>query len=184
MTPSGLDVAGQMWNHVYISDGSQHGDVLDGVWKIGTMNLAPTNCFVEEPVNRPTCTIQDRYRQCVLNPSGGGRGVIDIQEVPHCIGLEVRIRSEMGTRGRSSDIHIRHLSWNDLRWRKLRTQLLICWGKGDLPGTLSEGAAHGAWELTMLGWGRRKCQFRNGYNMAIDSNGHVEADNQRSVWHI
>ena len=70
LTPFGLDAANQMWNYVYIADGSQRGDVLAGVWKIGTLNVAPTNCFVEEPVNHSLCAIQDRYRQFGLNPSG------------------------------------------------------------------------------------------------------------------
>ena len=79
MTPCGLDLEDRMRNHVYITDGAQHGDALAGVWKIGTMNLAPTNCFVEEPVNQPLCAIRDRYRICGANPAGGGRGVAGIQ---------------------------------------------------------------------------------------------------------
>ena len=88
LTPFGLDLADLMWNDVYIADGAQHGDVLAGVWEIGTLNLAPTNCFVEGPVNRALRTIQDRYRQCGANPIGDGRGVIDIQEIPHLLALE------------------------------------------------------------------------------------------------
>ena len=32
MIPSGVDLADQMRNHVYITDGAQRGDVLAGVW--------------------------------------------------------------------------------------------------------------------------------------------------------
>ena len=39
MTPFGVDLADRMWNHVYIADGAPRGDVLAGVWQIGTMHL-------------------------------------------------------------------------------------------------------------------------------------------------
>ena len=126
-----------MWNHVYISDGAQHGDVMAGLWKIGTLDLAPRNFFAEEPVYRPMCTIQDRYRRFGLGPSGDGRGVIDIQEAPRCIGLDVGIRSELGDRGLCLDSRVRNLSSGDLRTRGIQTQWPICCGRDVIPRTLN-----------------------------------------------
>ena len=53
MAPLGLDLDRTKWGNVYIADGSHHGDVLDGVWKIGMKHLVPIHCFVGDPVNRP-----------------------------------------------------------------------------------------------------------------------------------
>lgn len=63
MAPLGMELAGATWDHVYIADGAHHGDVLAVVFQIGMGNLVPIHCIVEEPVNRPLCTIRDRYRQ-------------------------------------------------------------------------------------------------------------------------
>ena len=49
-TPMGHDLDRIMRNHVYVADGSQHGDVLAGLWKVGVKNLSPLSCFSEEPV--------------------------------------------------------------------------------------------------------------------------------------
>ena len=117
MTPFGLDMEDRMRNQVCIADGAQHGDVLASVWQIGTMNLAPITCLVEEPVNQPLCAIQDRYRIGGLNPVGDGRGVVDIQETPHCIGLEVWISLEVGCRKLSLNSHIKTRRLNGLRTR-------------------------------------------------------------------
>ena len=53
MTPMALGLDHDMWKHVYIIDGAQHGDVLAELWQVGLKNMAPLSCFAEEPVNRP-----------------------------------------------------------------------------------------------------------------------------------
>ena len=53
MGPAGLELDGTNWDHVYIADSAQHGDVMAGVWQIGMKNLVPINCFVGEPSNLP-----------------------------------------------------------------------------------------------------------------------------------
>ena len=68
MVPLGLELDGSVWDHVYFADSAQHGEVLAGVWQIGMQNLVPIHCFVEEPANRPLCTIFDRFRQCGITP--------------------------------------------------------------------------------------------------------------------
>ena len=47
MAPLGLDVKWNLRNQVYIADGSQRGDVLAGVRKVGIKNIVPIHCFVE-----------------------------------------------------------------------------------------------------------------------------------------
>ena len=66
--PLGMYLEGQIRSHVYNADGAQHGDVLAGLWQIGTLKLVPTNCFARGPVNRPLCSSPDRYRRRRLNP--------------------------------------------------------------------------------------------------------------------
>ena len=139
MTPLGVDLADSVWNHAYCVDGAQHGDVLAGVWQVGTLHLAPINCFVEEPVNHPLCTMQGRYRSCGLNPSGDRRGVVDIQDIPHCIGLEVWVRLETGERISSVNSHQKTRSLNDLRANELRNNFPRCGGLDDLPRLLTGG---------------------------------------------
>ena len=85
------------------------------------------------------CTIRGRYRQCGINPSGDGRGIIDIQEAHRCNGSEVWIRSDLGTRILRLESHIRPLSLNDLG--TLGPTLPICWGEGDQTRTPTNGDA-------------------------------------------
>ena len=99
--------------------------------------LVDIHFFVEEPINHPLCTIRDRYRHCGINPSVDWRGVVDIQEAPHCNGLEVWARSDLGTRTLSLNSHIRPLSMNDLRTRGL--MLPLRWGEEDKMRTLTKG---------------------------------------------
>ena len=115
MAPLGLELEESRWGHVYIIDGTQHGDVLAGVCQIGMGNLVPIHCFVEEPMNPPLCAIHDRYRICGINPCGDGRGIVDTQEVPYCNGMEVWIRPDTGSRTLSLNSHIRPRSLNDIR---------------------------------------------------------------------
>ena len=76
---------------------------------------------------------------CGLNPVGGGRGVVDIQENPHSIGLEVWIRLEAGGRKFSLDSHIKTRSLNDLRTKESHTHLSMCYGTEDSQRTLTGG---------------------------------------------
>ena len=137
MVPLGLELGGKTWGHIYIVDSAQHGDVLAGVWQIGMKNLVPISCFAEEPVNHPLRTIYDRYRQCEIIPCGDGRGIVDVNEVPYSVGLEVRIRSDVGIRTLSLNSHIKMSSLSDLRENGI--QLPWCWGKDDLPRKVTHG---------------------------------------------
>ena len=76
-----------------------------------------------------------------LNPVGDGRGVVDIQEIPHCIGLEVWIRLEAGGRQLSLRSHIETRSLGDLRTLGEKTQLPMRYGADDIPRTLTGGEA-------------------------------------------
>ena len=96
VAPLGRELEGEIWNHAYVEDGAQRGEVLARVWQIGTKNIAPIHCFVEGPVNHPLCTVRARYRQFGINPIGYVIGIVDFQDVPHFIGLEVWIRSDIG----------------------------------------------------------------------------------------
>ena len=99
--------------------------------------MVPINCFVEEPVNHPLCTLYDRYHRCGIIPCGGGRGIVEIHEIPYSAGLEVCIRSEVGIRTLSLNSHIRPLSLNG--FKNHGYNLPWCWGKDDLPRELSHG---------------------------------------------
>ena len=100
-------------------------------------NLVPLNCFVGEPVNRPLCTLYDRYQRCGITPCGDGRGIVEIHEIPYRAGLEVRIRSEFGVRTLSLNSHVRPVSLNDLKNHEYN--LHWCWAKDDLPRKLAHG---------------------------------------------
>ena len=137
MTPIGLELDHDMWNHVYVIGGAQHGVVLAGLWQVGIKNLAPLNCFADEPANRLMCTIRDRYRKCGLHPNGDGIGVINIQEIPHFFGLEARLRPDSGTRCLSLKRHIRTLSMGDRKTRGL--VFPMCLGTDDKPRISKRG---------------------------------------------
>ena len=137
MAPLGLELDVATWDHVYIADGSHHGDVVAGVWRIGMRNQVPIHCVAEGPVNKPLRTIRDRYRQCGINPCGDGRGVVDMQEAPYFVGLEVWIRSDVWMRTLSLNSHIRPWSLSALKTHG--ANLPWCWEIDDIPRTLSNG---------------------------------------------
>ena len=88
-------------------------------------------------MNHPLCTIHGRYRLCGINPCGGGRGIVDTQEVPYCNGMEVRIRADTGSRTLSLNSHIRPRSLNDIRAGTVAMPL--CWGEDDKIRMLTKG---------------------------------------------
>ena len=112
-----LDLGRNVGNRVYIADGGQRGDVIAGLRGVGFGILAPTHCLAAEPVNHPLRTARDRYRQCGINPSGDELGVIDMQGVSNCIGLDVWVRSVTGARTLSLNSHLRPLCLNGQRTR-------------------------------------------------------------------
>lgn len=101
--------------------------------------MAPPNCFADGPANHPLRAIRGRYRKFGLHPIGDGRGVIDIQEIPHCVGREVWIRPDIGTRRLSLSSHIRAISLNDLKTRGLVWDM--CLGGNGKPRTWTRGGS-------------------------------------------